>query len=146
MRTKQQSSQRKMSWAGMLITLTIIIFFGCSQKAFAQQWSTSSNGNDISNSNSGNVGVGTTSPGVKLDILSSVNLIARFGTTAGDNAHVLIDAPAGFNSNLTFQRSGVSKWFIGNRAPNDRFSFISTGTNLHPLWRRRGVNSPADRG
>ena len=124
--TKQQSIQGRVPCASMLIALTVITLFSCSQKALAQQWSTS--GNDISNTNSGNVGVGTTSPGVKLDILSSVSLIARFGSTAGAHSQVLIDAPAGFNSNLTLQRGGVSKWFMGNRASNDRLSFMeSTG-------------------
>ena len=126
MRTKQQSIQDRVPRASILIALTVILLFSCSQKAFAQQWSTS--GNDISNTNSGNVGVGTTSPGVKLDILSSVNLIARFGSTAGAHSQVLIDAPTGFNANLTLQRGGVSKWYMGNRASNDRLSFIeSTG-------------------
>ena len=126
MRTKQLNIQDRVPCASILIAITIIILFSCSQKAFAQQWSTS--GNDISNSNSGNVGVGTTSPGVKLDILSSVSLIARFGSTAAAHSQVLIDAPAGFNSNLTLQRGGVSKWYMGNRAANDRLSFIeSTG-------------------
>lgn len=126
MKTKQQDIQGRVPGTTILIALTVIIFFGCSQNVFAQQWST--NGNDISNTNSGNIGVGTTSPGVKLDILSSVNLIARFGSTAGTHSQVLIDAPAGFNANLTLQRGGVSKWFIGNRASNDRLSFIeSTG-------------------
>lgn len=128
MRTKQQSSQRKVSCAGMLITLIVIILFSCSQEALAQQWTTTTSGNDIYNSNSGNVGVGTNSPGVKLDILSSVSLIARFGSSAGGHTQVLVDAPSAYNSNLTLQRGGISKWFMGNRASNDRLSFIeSTG-------------------
>lgn len=91
------------------------------------QWNT--NGNDINNTNSGNVGVGTTSPGVKLDILSSINLIARFGSTSAAHTQVLIDAGSAYNSNLTLQRAGVSKWYMGNRASDDRLSFIeSTGT------------------
>ena len=124
MRTKQQSRQHRC--ASLLMTLTVMILFSCSQESLAQQWSTS--GNDISNSNTGNVGVGTNSPGVKLDILSSISLIARFGSTAGAHTQVLVDAPSAYNSNLTLQRGGVSKWFMGNRASNDRLSFIeSTG-------------------
>src|SRR5687767_5900783 len=111
MRTKQQSSQRKMLLASMFITLVVIILCSGGQDAAAQQWSTSRN--DISNTNSGNVGVGTPSPGGKLDILSSVNLIARFGSTAGAHSQVLIDAPAAFNSNLTLNvvgsQSGISE-------------------------------------
>jgi hypothetical protein len=126
MRTKSPSSQRKVPCASILIALTVIILFSYSQTTLAQQWSTSSN--DISNTNSGNVGVGTSSPGVKLDILSSVSLIARFGSSAGAHSQVLIDAPSGFNSNLTLQRGGVSKWSMGNLAANDRLSFVaSTG-------------------
>ena len=66
MRTKQRSSQCKVPRASLLLTLTTIILFSCSQQSLAQQWST--NGNDISNTNTGNVGVGTTSPGSKLDV------------------------------------------------------------------------------
>lgn len=115
----------------MFITLVVIILCSGGQDAAAQQWSTS--GNDISNTNSGNVGVGTPSPGVKLDILSSVNLIARFGSTAGAHSQVLIDAPAAFNSNLNLQRGGVSKWYIGNRASNDRLSFIESTGSIETL-------------
>jgi hypothetical protein len=49
-----------------MTTLTTIILFSCSQQSLAQQWST--NGNDISNTNAGNVGVGTATPGSKLDV------------------------------------------------------------------------------
>ena len=66
MRTKQQSSHRKMSWAGMLITLAVIILCSGGQKAAAQQWNT--NGNDISNANTGNVGIGTNGPAHKLEV------------------------------------------------------------------------------
>src|ERR1044072_4151566 len=86
MRTKPQSSQRKISWAGILITLAVIILCSGGQKAAAQQWNT--NGNDISNANTGNVGIGTTSPGKALEIVrsgadvSSNQAVIRIRTTA----------------------------------------------------------------
>jgi hypothetical protein len=86
-------------------------------------------GDYIYNTNVGNVGVGTHSPGYQLDILSTINIIARFGTSAQANSQVLITAPTGYNSNLTLQQGDVPQWYLGNRAANNRFSFIeSTGT------------------
>ena len=60
MRTLHQ----RVSSAQIMITL-VIILFGCAVKAHAQ-WST--NGNNISNTNSGNVGIGTNTPASNLDV------------------------------------------------------------------------------
>jgi hypothetical protein len=77
----------------------------------------------------GNVGIGTPSPGYRLDVQSTSNIIARFSSTAALNNQVLFDAPAGYNSNLTLQQAGASQWYLGNRAANNRFSLIeSTGS------------------
>lgn len=113
-----------------LVSVVLLLALGCFTEASAQ-WTTS--GNDIHNSNSGNVGVGTTAPGVKLDILSTTSLIARFGSSGSAHTQVLIDSPSGFNANLTLQRAGVSKWYIGNRASNDRLSFIESAGQIEVL-------------
>jgi hypothetical protein len=76
--------------------------------------------------NSGNVGVGTTSAAYRLDVQSSSNIIARFMSTAAAHNQVLIDAPTGFNSNLTLQQGGIPQWYLGNRAANNRFSLIES--------------------
>jgi hypothetical protein len=123
MRTNQQSRQPIVR-ISTLVTLAVIVLLGCSQHALGQ-WT---NGTDISNTNSGNVGIGTTTPTYKLDILSSSNILARFRSSAAANNQVLFDAPAGYNANLTLQQAGISQWYLGNRAANNRFSFIeSTG-------------------
>src|SRR5918995_7185957 len=93
MRTKQQSSQRKMSCAGMLITLEVIILFSCSQEALAQQWNT--NGNDISNANTGNVGIGTTSPAQKLEI-SAASPLVQFSDTGSSGVKATLGSVAGW--------------------------------------------------
>jgi hypothetical protein len=126
MKTNSPKTSRKI-WLGAAIGFALILLAASPQTALAQQWTT--NANDISNTNTGNVGVGTTgTPTYKLDVLSNSNIIARFGSTAAAHNQVLIDAPAGYNSNLTLQNGGIPKWYLGNRANNNRFSFIeSTG-------------------
>lgn len=94
------------------------------------QWTTS--GSNIYY-NTGNVAIGTTTAGYSLDVLSNSNIIARFSSSAAINNQVLIDAPAGYNSNLTLQNGGVPKWYLGNRAANNRFSFIEATGSLEAL-------------
>lgn len=125
MKTNSQETNHKF-WLSAAIGLALLVVVAIPRTATAQ-WTTS--GNNISNTNTGNVGVGITTPLYKFDVMSGTNMIARFGSTAAANSSVLFNAPAGYNSNLTLQNGGVSKWFLGNRADNNRFSFIeSTGT------------------
>src|ERR1043166_2106309 len=112
----------------ILMALVLVVAFGCFAKAGAQ-WTTPDGSGNINSTNTGNVGVGTSSPGVKLDVLSSINLIARFGSSAAAHTQLFIDSQSAYNANLTLNRGGVPKWYMGNRASNDRLSFIeSTGT------------------
>src|SRR5882724_8381333 len=125
MKTNSEKTNKSI-WLAAAIGWALLILFA-QQTVSAQQWTT--NGNDISSTNSGNVGVGLTTPLYKFDVLSGTNIIARFGSTAAANNQVLFNAPSGYNSNLTLQNGGVAKWYLGNRADNNRFSFIeSTGT------------------
>jgi hypothetical protein len=121
----------------------IAICIGASQAR--AQWTTT--GNDITNSNTGNVGVGKSSPTHKLDILSSIATIARFDTTASASSHVLINSPTGFNSNLTLQKAGLNKWSLANVAADDRFSFLNNTGMLEVLSLTQagnvGINTPS---
>lgn len=108
-----------------LISFAVIIVLGCYLNAHAQ-WTS---GTDITNTNSGNVGIGKSSPAHKLDVLSSSGTIARFDSTASANTQVLINGPSGFNAMLTLQRAGVAQWLIGNIGSNDRFIFANAGGN-----------------
>ena len=121
MRTNQPNRLLNLSGRIALVNVACLILLCCSSAVFGQ-WTT--NGNDISNSNTGNVGVGTTTPAYKLDLMSAVSAVARFNTSAAGATHVLIDAGSAYNSNLTLQRAGVSKWYLGNRAANDRFTAV----------------------
>lgn len=76
----------------------------------------------------GNVGIGTTTPAYHLHVQSSAAYPAKFQSTAAANGGVYLDAATGFNSNLVLQENAGDKWYLGNRASNDRFSIIeSTG-------------------
>jgi len=78
----------------------------------------------------GNVGIGTSSPALPLDLRSTASRVARFTGTGASHMGVQIDAAAGWNSNLVFMNGGQEKWYLGNRAGSERFSVIeSTGTN-----------------
>ena len=104
--TKQLSIQGRVPCASVLIALTVITLFSCSQKAFAQQWSTS--GNDISNTNSGKVGVGTTTPSEQLTIVvnDGVNNAITQGLAIGHTTPGT--AAAGLGSALTFRSKRTS--------------------------------------
>ncbi len=71
---------------------------------------------------SGNVGIGTQSPGFPLDVSTTNQSVARFKSSANVNAiNIVLDSVATFNSNIEFQQAGVNKWFVGNHAANDRY-------------------------
>jgi len=61
-------------WLSALCLFTVAILFVAPRTAHGQ-WTT--NGSNINNTNSGNVGVGTSSPAAKLDVAGSVRIGRR---------------------------------------------------------------------
>jgi hypothetical protein len=129
MKTNSPKTDRKI-WLAAAVGWALLILFTQAQTVSAQQWTGPDGNNNISNTNTGNVGVGLTTPLYKFDVLSGTNIMARFGSTAAAHSQVLFDAPSGYNSNLTLQNGGVSKWYLGNRAVNNRFSLIESTGNI----------------
>lgn len=90
---------------GLLVTLFCLLL--ASAARVDAQWTT--NGNNINNTNSGNVGVGTTTPAQKLDVAGS---IASSGTTVIDGSRNITNAGTGsFSGTVT---SGALTSFVAN--------------------------------
>lgn len=92
--TYQSSEQSGAIFGRILITLVIFAVMGCSQEASAQ-WTTS--GTNISNTNSGHVGVGTSNPTSRLTIVGpiqngvyTVSIDSTAGGQAGSQHGILI--------------------------------------------------------
>ena len=69
MGTNHQCLRQRNRCISIFIPIIMIACFAYAPKVSAQQWTTS--GSDISNTNSGNVGVGTSTPSAKLDLTST---------------------------------------------------------------------------
>ena len=92
--TSQSSKQNATNFGRILIALVIFAVMGCSQEASAQ-WTT--NGNNINNTNSGNVGVGSTNPTSRLTVVGpvqngvyTVSIDSTAGGQAGSQHGILI--------------------------------------------------------
>src|SRR5216684_2154242 len=111
---KTNSQKTNSIWFGGAIGLALLLLFAAPQRAVAQ-WATS--GNNISNTNTGNVGVGTTSPDKLLTVQGTVpaplGAMSVFRTTGSNNgAGLLMDATGTGNNNIGFSLSGVTKGAI----------------------------------
>jgi hypothetical protein len=71
------TNKMKIKLIAGLFTASLCIF---SSQVKSQQWTT--NGNDIYNTNTGNVGIGTATPTEKLDVNGSVSVIDQLGNQA----------------------------------------------------------------
>jgi hypothetical protein len=86
----------------ILIVLTLVVLLWLPDQALGQgQWTT--NGNDISNTNTGNVGVGTTTPGDLLEVKRSQNGGTLIRVDNPDTT-----SPSAF-SGITFYQNGVRR-------------------------------------
>lgn len=67
-RNSYSVSKRHVIWAAFLLASALVL--AQPGKAQAQQWVT--NGNNINNTNSGNVGIGTPSPAYNLQVVGQI--------------------------------------------------------------------------
>jgi hypothetical protein len=85
-RSTRVSSRHSISLSTLMALLTLLLLAGAVEPARAQsQWTT--NGNDINNTNTGNVGVGTSAPAHKLDVNGNI-----YGTNLFSSKRVFRDA------------------------------------------------------
>lgn len=98
----RKTNEKIASVAG--VGFALVLLTASPQTALAQQWTT--NGNNISNTNSGNVGIGTTNPGSLLQM--DRNAITG-PTITFNNTHA-----ASGNGALTFMKSGTPWYSFGS--------------------------------
>jgi hypothetical protein len=101
-------------WITSLILLAVTVFF-CPSRAMAQgEWTT--NSTDINNTNTGNVGIGTNSPGRRLTVFDNAA------------AQLLLDGWGPINGS----RTGDGQLLIGSTtAYQGRFHYDSSAGNLY---------------
>ena len=80
----------------------------------------------------GNVGIGTTTPGYKFDVVAASQYVARFKKTDNTNGGIIIDSATGFNPNVTLAVNGVNKWYLVNNA---------TGSDALQFWDSPGTTA-----
>jgi hypothetical protein len=121
MSNNQLRIDRKASSPTNLIAVALLLLLGCFAEASAQ-WTT--NGNDISNTNSGNVGVGTTTPTSLLEVKKSQSA----GTT------ITVDNPFTTSGNsaytgLFLKQGGVNRFLVSSVNDNN-----AIGSGTAQLW------------
>ena len=72
----------------------------------------------------GNIGVGTSSPAYKFDVVSATQYVARFKKTDNTNGGIIVESAAGWNPNVTLAVNGTNKWYlVSNATGGDALQF-----------------------
>ncbi|HKG60098.1 MAG TPA: hypothetical protein VKB05_10065 [Pyrinomonadaceae bacterium] len=111
----------KVSLHNILIALALLLVLGCFAQLSAQWTIPDGNGN-ISNTNSGNVGIGTSSPNALLEIRKSQSA----GTT------IIVDNPFTTSPNAAYsgiflKQNGALRLFVGSINDNNNTHFGGSG-------------------
>jgi hypothetical protein len=126
--TKQHRRQHTVPAAKILAFAAVILLFSCSQTAVAQQWTT--NGNDISNANTGNVGIGTTTPAQKLEVSASSPLMQMSDTAAG-GIKMTLGINGGFAGFAPNRNLVTSAHYDTGKTTAGYFMFVGNGNSFH---------------
>jgi hypothetical protein len=114
MKSNVELGRRASGRRPLVLTAPLALLFALALPgaAAARQWTT--NGNNINNTNTGNVGVGTSTPDkfftVQGQIASPLETMSVIRTTGSNNGFGLaLDATGAGNNNLGFLRNGAAK-------------------------------------
>src|SRR6266850_6021382 len=83
MKMKTKSQKMNSIWARGAIGFAMLLLFAAPQRVVAQ-WTT---GTNISNTNTGNVGIGTASPGKLLTVNGDAGITTLYGNSTSQNAN-----------------------------------------------------------
>jgi hypothetical protein len=78
----------------------------------------------------GNVGIGTTTPAHRFEVVGPGTFVAKFKRTDNSNGGILIESPSGYNPNVALGVNGSVKWYlVSNSSSSDTLQFWeSSGT------------------
>src|SRR6266852_1994953 len=128
-------------WIGVALSIVLLLLLAAPQRAVAQ-WTTT--GNNISNSNTGNVGVGTgtTSPGKLLTVNGDAGITTLYGNSTSQNANDSLKLGPGSNGNFFIDNigaGGLAQTIIGfnttkTAGTNGVFSIFNNSTDRNLLF------------
>ncbi len=137
---KTNSQQTNNIWIGVTMSLALLLLFAAPQRAVAQ-WTT---GTNISNTNTGNVGVGTgtTSPGKLLTVNGDAGITTLYGNSTSQNANDSLKLGPGSNGNFFIDNigaGGLAQTIIGfnttkTAGANGVFSIFNNSTDRNLLF------------
>jgi hypothetical protein len=132
----------------LIVSAVVLAFLGLlTPTAVNAQWTTADGSGNINNTNSNNVGVGTTSPNYKFDITTALDRAQiRFGLGAGDSggflysngpAHAVFSAGASFNGTSWIAKSLSASMIENNLGALNFYTnpALSTGSAFTPTVR-----------
>lgn len=125
--TKQHSRQRTV-WCAKILAFAAVILFSYSQKTVAQQWN--SNGNDISNANTGNVGIGTTTPAQKLEI-SSLSPLIQMSDTGSGGIKLTMGSTGGYSGFGANRNFTTGSHYDTGKTTASYYMFTANGNSFH---------------
>src|SRR5216684_6007179 len=136
---KTNSHKTNKIWMGAAIGFALLLLFAAPQRAVAQ-WTAS--GNNISNTNTGNVGVGTTSPGKLLTVNGDAGITTLYGNSTSQNANDSLKLGPGSNGNFFIDNigaGGLAQTIIGfnttkTAGTNGVFSIFNNSTDRSLLF------------
>lgn len=127
MTNKIHTSQRIVASAN-LWALAVIILVSYSPTAVAQQWNT--NGNDISNANTGNVGIGTTSPANKLEV-SSASPLLQLSDTSPTGIKTTLGSTGPWYGLSANRNLATGSRYDSGKTTTGYFMFVTNGNSFH---------------